>query len=77
MDLFLHGYKNIFSSPCNYMLNNPSSADPPTYTTQLHADKPIQYRLSNLYTRKTILFPNVELFQLARNSDIIKNTEIP
>ena len=44
---------------------------------QLHVDQPIQYRPSHLYTRKTILFPNVELFQVARKSDIIKNTEIP
>ena len=39
---------------------------------QLHADQPIQYRPSHLHTSKTFLFPTVELFQLARNTDIIK-----
>ena len=34
MDYFLHGYKNIFSSLCNYMLTNPSSIDPPSDTPQ-------------------------------------------
>ena len=39
---------------------------------QLHADQPIQYRPSHLHTSKTFLFPTVELFQLARNTDIKK-----
>jgi hypothetical protein len=32
MDFFQHGYKNTFSSLCNYMLTNPSGTEPPNYT---------------------------------------------
>jgi hypothetical protein len=57
-DCFLDGYKNVFSS-----------------SLQFHADKPLQYRLSHLHTTpqknsKNYSFPKVELFQLARNTDI-------
>jgi len=34
MDFFQHRFKNTFPSLCNYMLTNPSSTDPPTYTPQ-------------------------------------------
>ena len=51
MNFFQHGYKNIFSSLCNYMLTNQSGTDPPTYTPpQLHTDQPIWYRPSHLHT---------------------------
>jgi len=40
------------------MLTNPSGTEPPNYTPKKES--------------KTVLFPTVELFQLARNSDITK-----
>jgi len=57
MDFFLHRYNNIFSSPYNNMLANPSSTDPPAYKKN-HS--------------KIFLYPTDELFQLARNTDITK-----
>ena len=47
------------------------------FSLQLHADQPIWHRTSQLHTTKknsskTVLFPTLELFQLARNSDITK-----
>jgi len=37
----------------NYMLKNTSSKDSPTYTPQLHAEKPNLYRRSHLHTTIT------------------------
>jgi len=62
MDFFLHGYNNIFPFPCKYMLTNPSSIDPPNNPS---GTGPPTYK-------KKFLFPTVELFQLARSTDITK-----
>ena len=62
-DFFLHAYNNIFSYLCNYLLTNPSSTDPPTHTTKKAS--------------KTFLFPIVEQFQLARNTDFTKKKKTP
>ena len=57
IDFFKHGYNNIFSYLCNYMLKDPCSTDPTSYTPQRKDSK-------------VYLFPKVQLFQLDRNADI-------
>ena len=63
----------------NYMLTNPSTTDPPTYT-QLHADQTMQYRLSHLHTPITC-WPNhpVQTLPLTHNYMPTKpcNTDSP